>query len=150
VLRVIVLAFRRDDPRRRELLAELHAVPRIERPLWVAEQLEVAVFEGLWPRTRLPESARLQARTRFLILTLTVILGGMAGLVQLNLAVNQQALTIQKQSASKPSWPCEPKRSRSSSARLTNLAVTGLVPHLAHRVRKHVVSGAEPNVAQTK
>jgi hypothetical protein len=50
VLRVIVLAFRRDDPRRRELLGELHAVPRIERPFWVAEQLEVALFEGLRSR----------------------------------------------------------------------------------------------------
>jgi hypothetical protein len=40
-LRVIVLAFR-DDLRRKELLAELHTVPRLERPFWVAEQLEVA------------------------------------------------------------------------------------------------------------
>lgn len=49
-LRLIMLLFRRDDPRRRELFAELHAVPRIERPLWVAEQLEVALSEGLWER----------------------------------------------------------------------------------------------------
>jgi hypothetical protein len=49
-LRVIVLAFRRDDPRRHELLAELHAVPRIERPFWVCEQLEVALFEGVGER----------------------------------------------------------------------------------------------------
>jgi DNA-binding transcriptional MerR regulator len=47
LLRLIVLAFRRDDPRRRELLGELYAVPRIERPFWVIEQLEVALFEGL-------------------------------------------------------------------------------------------------------
>lgn len=47
VLRMIVLAFRRDDPRRTELLAELPHVPRIERPFWVCEQLEVALFEGL-------------------------------------------------------------------------------------------------------
>jgi hypothetical protein len=46
-LRLIVLAFKREDPRRQELLAELHAVPRIERPFWVAEQLEIALFEGL-------------------------------------------------------------------------------------------------------
>ena len=38
------------DPRRRELVAELSAVPRVERPFWVFEQLEVAVSEGLWPR----------------------------------------------------------------------------------------------------
>jgi hypothetical protein len=47
VLRLIVLAYPRDDPRRRELLGELYAVPRIERPFWVIEQLEVALFEGL-------------------------------------------------------------------------------------------------------
>jgi hypothetical protein len=29
------------------LLAELHVVPRAERPFWVAEQLEVALFEGV-------------------------------------------------------------------------------------------------------
>ena len=46
-LRLIVLAYPRGDPRRAELIAELYAVPRIERPLWVAEQLEVALFEGL-------------------------------------------------------------------------------------------------------
>lgn len=46
-LRLIVLAFPRSDPRRRELLAELRAVPRLERPIWVAEQLEVALAEGV-------------------------------------------------------------------------------------------------------
>jgi hypothetical protein len=50
VLRLIVLAFRRDDPRRAELRAELYAVPRVERPFWVAEQLEVALVEGLGDR----------------------------------------------------------------------------------------------------
>ena len=47
VLRIIVLAFPRSDPRRRELLADLHAIPRVERPFWVTEQLEVAIAEGL-------------------------------------------------------------------------------------------------------
>ena len=46
-LRLIVLAFPRSDPRRRELLAELRVVPRLERPVWVAEQLEVALAEGV-------------------------------------------------------------------------------------------------------
>lgn len=46
-LRLILLLYRKDHPRRRELLGELYAVPRIERPFWVAEQLEIAVFEGL-------------------------------------------------------------------------------------------------------
>ena len=50
VLRLIVLAFHRDDPRRQEMLAEVHAVPRLERPFWVAEQLEVAISEGIWGR----------------------------------------------------------------------------------------------------
>lgn len=50
LLRLIVLAFQRDDPRRQEVLAELYAVPRFERPFWVLEQLEVAVFEGLGDR----------------------------------------------------------------------------------------------------
>jgi hypothetical protein len=50
LLRLICLAFHRDDPRREELRAELHAVPRIERPLWVFEQLEVALFEGIGDR----------------------------------------------------------------------------------------------------
>lgn len=50
VLRLIVLAFPRDDPRREELLGELHAVPRFERPFWVADQLEVALFEGVHGR----------------------------------------------------------------------------------------------------
>ena len=47
VLRFIILAFPRSDARRRELLSELHTVPRWERPLWIAEQLEVAIADGL-------------------------------------------------------------------------------------------------------
>ncbi len=49
-LRLIVVAYPRADPRRRELIAELYAVPHIKRPLWVAQQLEVALFEGLGHR----------------------------------------------------------------------------------------------------
>ncbi|MGH3936558.1 MAG: hypothetical protein ACRDS1_16530 [Pseudonocardiaceae bacterium] len=49
-LRLIVFVYPRSDPRRAELIAELYAVPRIQRPLWVAEQLEVALFEGLGHR----------------------------------------------------------------------------------------------------
>lgn len=63
VLRLIVLAFSRDDPRRRELLAELYAVPRIERPFWVAEQLEVALFEGLRGRLRNWRAQRVRPAT---------------------------------------------------------------------------------------
>lgn len=47
VLRIIVLAHPRDSGRRKELIAELYAVPRVQRPLWVAEQLELALTEGL-------------------------------------------------------------------------------------------------------
>lgn len=46
-LRLIVLVYPHDDPRRAELIAELYAIPRMQRPVWVAEQLEVALFEGL-------------------------------------------------------------------------------------------------------
>jgi hypothetical protein len=50
-LRLIVLAFPKGDPRRAESRGELlHRVPRWERPLWVVEQLECALFEGLAPR----------------------------------------------------------------------------------------------------
>jgi hypothetical protein len=52
VMRLIVLFYRRGNPRRQELLGELYAVPRIERPFWVVEQLEVALFEGLRDRIK--------------------------------------------------------------------------------------------------
>ena len=48
-LALIVKLLPEDDPRRAELRAELCAVPRWERPFWVAEQLEVGLREGLWP-----------------------------------------------------------------------------------------------------
>lgn len=51
-LRMIVLFYERGNPRRQELLGELYGVPRIERPFWVAEQLEVALFEGLGGRIK--------------------------------------------------------------------------------------------------
>lgn len=52
VLRLILLAYHPGDPRRQEMRAELRAVPRWERPLWVCEQLEMAVFDGLPGRIR--------------------------------------------------------------------------------------------------
>lgn len=57
VLRLIVLMFPRSDPRRIELRAELYVVPRIERPFWVVEQLEVALFEGIRGRLKPREFA---------------------------------------------------------------------------------------------
>lgn len=49
-LRFMTLAFHRDDPRRDELRAELHVVPTLERPVWVAQQLETVIFDGLRDR----------------------------------------------------------------------------------------------------
>ena len=49
-LRLIVLAYPRSNARRAELVAELYVVPRVRRPLWVVEQLEIALFEGLQHR----------------------------------------------------------------------------------------------------
>lgn len=46
-LRLTVLLYPRDHPRRRELIAELYTVPRLHRPFWVMEQLETALAEGL-------------------------------------------------------------------------------------------------------
>lgn len=51
-MRLIVMMYPHTDPRRHELYAEMKAVPRIERPLWVAEQLETGLFEGLASRRR--------------------------------------------------------------------------------------------------
>jgi hypothetical protein len=50
LIRLIVLLYPRDHPRRWELISELYAYPRIKRPFWVAEQLETALFEGLRDR----------------------------------------------------------------------------------------------------
>ena len=61
-LRLIVLSYPRGDPRRAELIAELYAVPRIQRPLWVAEQLEVALFEGLGHRMSTARGRRAHVR----------------------------------------------------------------------------------------
>jgi DNA-directed RNA polymerase specialized sigma24 family protein len=62
-LRLIVLAYPRKDPRRAELIAQLYTVPRIQRPLWVAEQLETALFEGL-PHRLSAAKYRTNARER--------------------------------------------------------------------------------------
>lgn len=64
VLRLIVLAFHPEDPRRYELRAELYAVPRWERPLWVTEQIEIAISEGLWGRLVWAATGRIIYRWR--------------------------------------------------------------------------------------
>jgi diguanylate cyclase (GGDEF)-like protein len=57
-LRLITRLYPKDDVRRTELRAELYAVPHFIRPLWVAEQLELACFEGLSTRWRLASTSR--------------------------------------------------------------------------------------------
>ncbi|AVH20281.1 hypothetical protein [Nocardia cyriacigeorgica] len=52
LLRVIVRLYPRSDPRRRELVAELYAVPLPMRPIFVVEQLETALCEGVSARWR--------------------------------------------------------------------------------------------------
>lgn len=64
VLRLITCLLHPDDPRRRELLAELPYVPRLERPYWVAEQLELGLREGLVPRSLWWINARFLRRAR--------------------------------------------------------------------------------------
>lgn len=50
VLRLLVLLYPADDPRRRELVAELYVLGRMERIEWVFQQLETALFEGVTAR----------------------------------------------------------------------------------------------------
>jgi hypothetical protein len=66
VLRLIVLLFPRDDPRRRELVGELYRVPWIERPIWVVGKLELALSEGLGGRLRKAIKHRGPRRNRYL------------------------------------------------------------------------------------
>ena len=47
VLRLAVKIYPRDDPRRQEVIADLYVMRRIERPFYVAEQLETVLVEGL-------------------------------------------------------------------------------------------------------
>lgn len=50
VLRLCTLAWPVGHPRRAELRAELHAIDYWKRPLWAAEQVESALFDGLRQR----------------------------------------------------------------------------------------------------
>lgn len=51
--RILSFAFPKDDPRREELVGEVDAIPYRSRPFFVAEQLEVALIEGIGGRLRL-------------------------------------------------------------------------------------------------
>jgi MFS family permease len=52
VLHVAVLLYPKGHPRRPELVAELKAVPRPQRPFWVAETLVGVAFEAIPLRIR--------------------------------------------------------------------------------------------------
>jgi hypothetical protein len=52
VLRMLVLIYPKDDPRRRDLLADLYDAPFLERPLFVGAQFETVLFEGVPHRLR--------------------------------------------------------------------------------------------------
>ena len=64
LLRLIVLSYKKDNPRRSELIAELYTISRHKRPFWVAEQIETAIFDGLVPRARGVMSGRIINRWR--------------------------------------------------------------------------------------
>jgi hypothetical protein len=52
LLRMLVSLYPKDHPRREELLGELDSVPYLERPFFVASQVETSVREGLVARWR--------------------------------------------------------------------------------------------------
>ncbi len=62
-VRCLVRVYPYDDPRRGELLAELPAVPFRERPLWVLEQVETVLVDGLPSRVRRLRQRRAQRRS---------------------------------------------------------------------------------------
>jgi hypothetical protein len=64
VLRLLVMVYDKDDPRRQELLGELYAIDYIRRPFWVAQQFETALADGVWPRFRFSLTGRVINRWR--------------------------------------------------------------------------------------
>lgn len=62
ILRLLVRAYGRDDPRRYELLGEVYAVPYVRRPFWVAEQVETALADAAMPRLRWAIQGALEGR----------------------------------------------------------------------------------------
>lgn len=50
IIHLIVLAYPQDDPRRREYVAEIVAVPYSRRLMWVADQAGLALMTGWGPR----------------------------------------------------------------------------------------------------
>ncbi len=64
VLRLLVMVYDKDDPRRHELLGELYAIDYIRRPFWVAQQFETALADGIWPKFQWSLTGRLIYRWR--------------------------------------------------------------------------------------
>ena len=60
VLRLVVRIYPRGHARREELVAELYSMGFPARPLWVAQQFETAIFEGMPARRahRRPDSVQ--------------------------------------------------------------------------------------------
>jgi hypothetical protein len=52
LLRLLVKIYPKNDPRRQELVAQLYLLGRLERLLYVGEQLETVLFEGVPARAR--------------------------------------------------------------------------------------------------
>jgi hypothetical protein len=82
VLRLLVLVYPADDARRRELVAEVHCIPRVERLIWVSEQLATVLFDGFTAR-RNARAAKQAAeaeerRRRFMIHAAEVTMGAAA------------------------------------------------------------------------
>lgn len=50
--KLIAIAYPPKDPRRAEMIAEIYTIPYKERPLWVFEQAERALTEGIPARVR--------------------------------------------------------------------------------------------------
>lgn len=63
-MHLIVLVYPPDHPRRRELPAELAALPHRKRLMWVAEQLATMFFDAVPARVRDVRARRAQARLR--------------------------------------------------------------------------------------
>jgi hypothetical protein len=53
IVRLASMLYPREDPRRQEMVAEMHAVPRRERPLWALEEATRAIWDGVPERIRI-------------------------------------------------------------------------------------------------
>ncbi|MDY7102133.1 MAG: hypothetical protein S0880_13180 [Actinomycetota bacterium] len=100
-LRMIVLVYPKDHPRRRELVAELYVVPRLERPFWVVQQLEVSLFEGLPARLSAvaarfgsAESPTRRAEGLIAFALVMVLSSGLAGLLTTQMPTGLRVLVV--------------------------------------------------------